>query len=241
VSEAAYYAWYKGKTYRFGRKKSELAAAVKDVFYLHRRRYGARRISAELKAEGLAVGRRLAASLMKSQCLTAIVPKRFVPRTTDSKHNFGFSPNLLKDKHNALVGQGEAIVGDITYLPLSNGKFCYLATFQDKFTRRLVGWQVSSRMTAQFVIDAFNRARSRGLIKRGAIIHTDRGNQYASVEYRRLLYINGFRQSMSGKGNCYDNAQAESFFSRFKAELVNDRSKIGVFDTTRTMSVDEYG
>ncbi len=227
MSEAAYYAWYKGKTYRFGRKKSELAAAVKDVFYLHRRRYGARRISAELKAEGLAVGRRLAASLMKSQCLTAIVPKRFVPRTTDSKHNFGFSPNLLKDKHNALVGQGEAIVGDITYLPLSNGKFCYLATFQDKFTRRLVGWQVSSRMTAQFVIDAFNRARSRGLIKRGAIIHTDRGNQYASVEYRRLLYINGFRQSMSGKGNCYDNAQAESFFSRFKAELVEG----GIFES----------
>jgi len=227
VSEAAYYAWYKGKTYRFGRKKSELAAAVKDVFYLHRRRYGARRISAELKAEGLAVGQRLAASLMKSQCLTAIVPKRFVPRTTDSKHNFGFSPHLLKDKHNALVGQGEAIVGDITYLPLSNGKFCYLATFQDKFTRRLVGWQVSSRMTAQFVIDAFNRARSRGLIKRGAIIHTDRGSQYASVEYRRLLYINGFRQSMSGKGNCYDNAQAESFFSRFKAELVEG----GIFES----------
>jgi putative transposase len=112
------------------------------------------------------------------------------------------------------------IVGDITYLPLQNGKFCYLATFQDKFTRRVVGWQVSANMTAQLVINAFNRARSRGLIKRGAIIHTDRGSQYASVEYRRLLYIYGFRQSMSAKGNCYDNAQAESFFSRFKAELI---------------------
>ncbi len=187
---------------------------------MHRRRYGARRISAELKAAGLAVGRRLAGSMMKEQSLTAIRPKRYVPRTTDSKHGLGYAPNLLKDELNEPVGQGQVIVGDITYLPLQNGKFCYLATFQDKLTRRIVGWQVSSRMTAQLVLDALNRARSRGLIKRGAIIHTDRGSQYASVEYRRLLYINGFRQSMSGKGNCYDNAQAESFFSRFKTELI---------------------
>ena len=90
-----------------------------------------------------------------------------------------------------------------TYLPLQNGKWCYLATFQDKFTRRIVGWQVSERMTTQLVTDAFNRARRCGLIKRGAIIHTDRGSQYACGEYRRLLYINGFRQSMSGKDNCY--------------------------------------
>ncbi len=220
VGEAAFYAWRKGRTYQSGQKRRELAGAVKEVFYLHRRRYGARRISAELKAAGLAVGRRLAGSMMKEQSLTAIRPKRYVPRTTDSKHGLGYAPNLLKDELNEPVGQGQVIVGDITYLPLQNGKFCYLATFQDKLTRRIVGWQVSSRMTAQLVLDALNRARSRGLIKRGAIIHTDRGSQYASVEYRRLLYINGFRQSMSSKGNCYDNAQAESFFSRFKTELI---------------------
>ncbi len=226
-SEAAFYSWRKGKTYRLSQKRSELAAAVKEVFYLHRRRYGARRISAELKASGLAVGRRLAGSLMKKQSLAAISPKRFVPRTTDSRHNFGFSPNLLRDPLNAPLGRGEVLVGDITYLPLQNGKFCYLATFQDKFTRRIVGWQISEKMTAQLVIDAFNRARRRGLIEKGAIIHTDRGSQYASIEYRRLVYIGGFRQSMSGKGNCYDNAQAESFFSRFKAELVEG----GIFES----------
>jgi transposase InsO family protein len=219
LSEAAYYAWRGGKTYRLSWKKNELAQAVKEVFYLHRRRYGARRISAELKADGLTVGRRLAGSLMRKQSLTAIRPKRFVPRTTDSKHDFGYSPNLLKAAGEPQE-KGQVIVGDITYLPLQNGKFCYLATFQDKFTRRVVGWQVSANMTAQIVIDAFNRARSRSLIKRGAIIHTDRGSQYASVEYRRLLYIHGYRQSMSAKGNCYDNAQAESFFSRFKTELI---------------------
>lgn len=204
-----------------------MATRVKEVFYLHRRRYGARRVSAELVAGGVRVGRRLAGSLMKVQGLAAIAPRAFKPRTTDSAHSLGFSPNLLRDPANEPSGAGEVIVGDITYLPLRGGKFCYLATFQDKFTRRIVGWQVSERMTAQLVLDAFNRARSRGLIGKGAIIHTDRGSQYASVEYRRLLYIHGFRQSMSATGNCYDNAQAESFFSRFKAELIEG----GIFES----------
>ena len=164
---------------------------------------------------------------MKAQTLTAIRPRAFVPRTTDSKHGLGYAPNLLTDSDNKPQEKGQVMVGDITYLPLQNGKFCYLATFQDKFTRRIVGWKVSTRMTAQLVIDAFGQARRRGLIERGAIIHTDRGSQYASVEYRRLLYIHGFRQSMSATGNCYDNAQAESFFSRFKAELVEG----GIFES----------
>jgi transposase InsO family protein len=100
----------------------------------------------------------------------------------------------VKDESNKPLGQGEVLVGDITYLPLQNGEFCYLATFQDKYTRRIVGWQVSKNMTVQLVVDAFNRAGGRGLLKRNAIIHTDRGSQYASVEYRRRLYIQGFRQ-----------------------------------------------
>lgn len=227
VSEDAFYVWRAGRTYRLSRKKSELAEKVKEIFHLHRRRYGARRIAAELQANGLSVGRRQVGTLLKRQGLTAIRPKTFKPRTTDSKHGLGYSANLLKDGLNAPQGGGEVIVGDITYLPMRGGRFCYLATFQDKFTRRIVGWQVSERMTAQLVLDALNRARSRGLIKRGAIIHTDRGAQYASVEYRRLLSINGYRQSMSAKGNCYDNAQAESFFSRFKTELIEG----GIFES----------
>ena len=195
VSEAAFYAWRGGKSYRMSRRRSEQAEAVKDIFYLHRRRYGAHRVSAELKASGLAVGRRLAANLMKAQHLVAISPKRFVPKTTESKHGCGYSPNLLYAASAEPSGAGQVIVGDITYIPLRGGKFCYLATFQDKFTRRIVGWAVSERMTAQLVIEAFNRTRRRGLLKRGAIIHTDRGSQYASVEYRRLLYIHGYRQS----------------------------------------------
>ena len=137
------------------------------------------------------------------------------------------SQNLLKDPVNAPTGQGEVFVGDITYLRLRTGGFCYLACLQDKFTRRIVGWEISERMTAQLVIDVFLQARRRGFIKKEAIIHTDQGSQYAAAEYRRLLYVDGFRQSMSRRGNCYDNAQAESFFSRFKTELVEG----GVFES----------
>jgi transposase InsO family protein len=135
--------------------------------------------------------------------------------------------NLLQNGANAPAAKGEVLVGDITYLRLQNGGFCYLACLQDKFTRRIVGWQVSERMTAQLVIEVFLQARRRGLIGRNAIIHTDQGSQYAAAEYRRLLYIGGFRQLMSRRGNCYDNAQAESFFSRFKAELVEN----GIFES----------
>ena len=148
---------------------------------------------------------------MRQKNLRAIQPRSFKPQTTDSKHGLPVCANLLQDRANAPTGQGEVLVGDITCLRLRDGKFCYLACLQDKFTRRIASWKVSTRMTAQLVIDVFNQARRRGLIKRNAIIHTDQGSQYAAVEYRRLLYIGGFRQSMSRRGNCYDNAQADAF------------------------------
>ena len=160
--------------------------------------------------------------VMRHENLRAIQAKSFKPQTTDSKHGLPICANLLQSGANVPKGKGEVFVGDITYLHLADGSFCYLACLQDKFTRRIVGWKVSTRMTAQLIIDVFNQAQRCGLIGKGAIIHTDQGNQYACGEYRRLLYIHGFRQSMSRKGNCYDNAQAESFFSRFKAELVEN-------------------
>jgi putative transposase len=175
----------------------------------------------------LKISREKARRVMNREQLRAIQPKSFRPKTTDSNHDFRISPNLLKTLEKGSFTKGEVIVGDITYLQIRGGKFCYFACFQDKFTRRIIGWQVAERMTQQLVIDALNMARRRFLIKKNAIIHTDRGSQYASTEYRRLLYINGFRQSMSRRGNCYDNAQAESFFSRFKAELIQE----GIFET----------
>jgi transposase InsO family protein len=222
VGRSAYYAYRRGETFRDSFRKAECVARIKECFYFNRRRYGSRRIAAQLK-----LGRFGVRAVMRRENLRAIAPKRYVPRTTDSKHGLAVSPNLLKNPLNQPSGRGEVLVGDITYLPLQSGGFCYLACLQDKFTRRIVGWKVAERMTAQLVIDVFLQARRRGLIGKNAIIHTDRGSQYAAVEYRRLLYIGGFRQSMSRKGNCYDNAQAESFFSRFKAELVEN----GVFES----------
>lgn len=218
VNRSAYYLYAKRQTYR----KTSCAAAVKGCFEDNRRRYGSRRIAASLK-----IGRSTVQKVMRREGMRAIQPRSFKPKTTDSKHGLPICANLLQDAANAPRGKGEVFVGDITYLRLRDGGFCYLACLQDKFTRRIVGWKVSERMTAQLVIDVFLQARRRGLIGKGAIIHTDQGSQYAAVEYRRLLYIGGFRQSMSRKGNCYDNAQAESFFSRFKAELVEN----GIFES----------
>ncbi len=196
--------------------------AVKECFNLNSRRYGSRRIAASLK-----IGRASVQKVMRRQGLRAIQPRSFTPKTTDSKHGLPVYDNLLQDGTNAPTAKGEVFVGDITHLRLRDGKFCCLACLQDKYTRRIVGWKVSERMTTQLVIDVFLQARRRGLIGSNAIIHTDQGSQYASIEYRRLLYIGGFRQSMSRRGNCYDNAQAESFFSRFKAELVEN----GIFES----------
>lgn len=217
VSNSAFYAYRRGATYRKTKRQNELDERVRTCFYFHRRRYGTRRLAVELNT-----GRAAVRAAMRRENLKAIAPRKFKPRTTDSDHDSRISPNLLKESANEPTAAGEVIVGDITYIRLRDGSFCYLAMFQDKFTRRIVGWALSARMTVQLVIDAFQMARRRALLKRGAIVHTDRGSQYAAVEFRRLLYIYGFRQSMSAKGNCYDNAQAESFFSRFKAELIED-------------------
>lgn len=227
VSRSGYYAWCLRRERPLDSRLAAEARAVKERFYYHRRRYGTRRISLDLKAKGIEMGRCKVRRVMKEENLKAINPKRFVPQTTDSKHDRLISPNLLKESSNRPLGWGEVIVGDITYLDLSGGRFCYLAMFQDKLTRRIVGWAVKERMTAALVTEALQLGLRQGLIKRNAIVHTDRGSQYASAEYRAQLDRCSLRQSMSGKGNCYDNAQAESFFSRFKTELVES----GIFET----------
>jgi transposase InsO family protein len=222
VNRSCYYAYASRQTFRESSLKTGCAAGIKECFWFHRRRYGSRRIAAELK-----IGRATVQKVMRRENLRAIQPKRFTPQTTDSRHGLPVCANLLQDRANQPLDKGEVLVGDITYLRLADSAFCYLACLQDKFTRRIVGWKVSEQMTAQLVIDVFQQARRRGLIGKNAIIHTDQGSQYAAVEYRRLLYVGGFRQSMSRRGNCYDNAQAESFFSRFKAELMEN----GIFET----------
>lgn len=236
VSPSAYYDWRVKQERQPKAEEVEQAAQVKKCFERHRRRYGVRRITAELQSKGILIGKYKVRRLMREQKLAAISPQAFKPRTTDSGHQALISPNLLKETGSAPCGWGEVVVGDITYVPLIGGRWCYLAIFQDKLTRRIVGWAVSERMTAELVVKALQMALRQGLIKRSAIIHTDRGSQYVAEQYRRLLNRCGLRQSMSGRGNCYDNAQAESFFSRFKAELVED----GIFEDTTTARTESF-
>lgn len=162
---------------------------------------------------------------MSEENLKAIQAKAFKPKTTDSKGTTA-APNLLAEINIKECAVGKIIIGDITYIRLRGGSFCYLAMWQDKITRRIIGWSLGLEMTAGLVISALQKAIRKGLVKAGAMIHSDQGSQYASDSFRLTLQENCFRQSMSGKGNCYDNAQAESFFSRFKAELIEN----GVFE-----------
>ena len=225
VSLSGYYAWCHRLTKPPSLKRKKLADLVSDCYWENRRRYGTRRIKAALQKSGIKVGRFVIRRLMKEQGLKAIQPKSFKPQTTDSKGTKA-SPNLLAQIKVEQYRIGKIIVGDITYVPLRNGTWCYLAIWQDKVTRRIIGWSLAETMTAELVISALQKAIRKGLVKTRAIIHSDRGSQYASTAFRELLRINCFRQSMSGKGNCYDNAQAESFFSRFKTELLEG----GVFE-----------
>jgi len=238
VNRSAYYTYRNGKTYTITMWQELFDDRVKKMFENHRRRIGSRRMVTELfKAHGMRVGRCSVRSSYRRQDLVAIRPRSTKPWTTDSGHGLAVSPNLLLDSKNEPSGSGEVIVGDITYLPLLRGGFSYLAMFQDKFSKQLIGWTMSDTLKAEFVVTALKKAIFKGMIKKNAIIHTDRGSQYASNVYRSLLNQHGFRQSMSRKGNCYDNSQAESFFARLKIELLEG----GKFDSHETARGEIFG
>ncbi len=225
VSPSGYYAWRKRLTKAPCLKRKKSADLVRNCYFENRRRYGARRIQKSLGKNGVSIGRAKVRDLMKEDGLKAIWNKAFKPKTTDSK-GVNAAPNLLAGINLEECAAAKIIIGDITYIRLRGGRFAYLAVWQDKVTRRIIGWSLSLEMTAELVISALQKAIQKGLVKAGAMVHSDRGSQYASNAFRLLLQQNCLRQSMSGKGNCYDNAQAESFFSRFKAELIEG----GVFE-----------
>ena len=225
VSASGYYAWRKRLTKPPCLKRKRLVELVSNCYFENRRRYGTRRISKAVSKTGVKIGRGKVRRLMSEENLKAIQPKAFKPKTTDSCGTTA-APNLLAEINPQECAAGKIIIGDITYIRLRGGRFCYLAVWQDKVTRRIISWSLAQEMTAELVISALQKSIGKVFIKAGAIVHSDRGSQYASNGFRLLLRQNGFRQSMSGKGNCYDNAQAESFFSRFKAELIEG----GVFE-----------
>ena len=218
VSRSAYYAWReRTSTFRESRD-TELAHQIQVIFWKHRRRYGARRIASELADRGNVCSPRKVAQLLNSQGLRAIQPKSFVPKTTNSRHRLGYSPNLLIDAPEPM-SLNDLWVGDISYIPLTDGRFCYLAILMDRYSRRIIGWQVEQSMTEELVIPALQAAIRERQPAPMMIHHTDRGGQYASSRYRAILRRAGLRQSMNRADNCYDNAFMESCFGTLKTEL----------------------
>lgn len=218
VSRSAYYAWRSDGSTARRRQEEEIVPLVRALFWKHRRRYGARRLACDLRALGYGVGPRRVSRLLKEQGLCAIQPKSFVPKTTHSRHGLGYSPNLLREASEPLK-TGELWVGDITYIPLRGGRFCYLAMLMDRYSRSIVGWHLEETMTERLVLAALRRAIGARQPQASLIHHTDRGGQYAGKSYRALLRRAGFRQSMSRANNCYDNAFMESCFGTLKTEL----------------------
>lgn len=218
VSRSGYYAWRSGRETPREQRDRELMPLVRDIFWKHRRRYGARRIAVELAAQGQPCGVDRVATLLKIQGLKAIQPKSFKPKTTDSRHTHGYSPNLLINRPPPTC-INEVWVGDITYLPLATMQFAYLALLMDLFSRRIVGWELRADMTETLVLTALRQAIRTRQPDPGLIHHSDRGGQYAGKAYRAVLRRAGMKQSMSRAANVYDNAFLESCFGTVKTEL----------------------
>ena len=157
VSASGYYAWRKRLSTAPCLKRKKLADLVRDCYFENRRRYGTRRIKHSLAKDGFEVGRARVRRLLREQNLKAIQPKSFKPRTTDSR-GVKAAPNLLTEVATQECAMGKLIIGDITYLPLRGDKFCYLAVWQDKVTRRIIGWSLAETMTQELVISALKKA-----------------------------------------------------------------------------------
>lgn len=236
VSISSYYAWLKRKPSAHEQRDKELLAEIKRIFKEMRKKYGSPRIYRELKNTYYHCSRSRVARLMRENGLVARRKKRF-KITTDSKHDYPISPNLLKrDFFSKSIN--ECWVSDITYIDTNEG-WLYLCTILDLFSRKVVGWSMASHMRAELAIDALDMAVKHRNPPKNLLFHSDRGVQYASKDFRKKLESYNMVQSMSRKGNCWDNAPAESFFSTLKMEEVYTHKKYQTREGARK-SIFEY-
>ena len=218
VSRSGYYEWERRETSRHAEEDRMLAELIKEIFERHRGRYGSPRIWHELKGMGMRLSRKRVERLMREQKLQARRPRKWA-KTTDTAHKLEASDNILAQNfHSAFPG--EKWVSDITYLPTDSG-WLYLTVVIDLWDRKAIGWSMAEDLAAKHTCRALEMAVSNRPPREGIIFHSDRGVQYCSAEFRDTLYqlCPTARQSMSRKGNCWDNACAESFFKTLKVEL----------------------
>jgi putative transposase len=218
VSASGYFAWKKRGCERRRLCRDRVALAhVRERFCLSGETYGAPRIWHDLKEDNIKIGRNRIARLMRENDLKAHQKRRF-KKTTDSEHNGRIAANLLTQDFSA-TGPDQKWAADISYIWTAEG-WLYLALVIDLFSRRIIGWAMSSRMKKGLAVTALRKALAMRQSSEGLIHHSDRGSQYASDDYQRLLASHRIAQSMSGKGNCYDNAMVETVFKTIKSELI---------------------
>jgi putative transposase len=218
VSSAGFYAWRDRPASEQEIRREALLVEIAAVHAEVKQRYGSPRIYKELQAKGVECSVNTVAKLMHDNDIRAKTARKF-KNTTDSNHPLPVADNVLDRQFNP-SGPNEKWVGDITYIPTREG-WLYLAAVEDLYSRMVVGWSMGDTMTSRLVFDAMEMAVQRRLPDEGLLAHSDRGSQYASEHYQRLLGKHGIECSMSGVGQCWDNAPMESFFATLKKELVH--------------------
>ena len=222
VVPSRYYAWQQSQRRATGAAPPTWETALVALFERHKRRYGTRRLRVALREKGHRVGRQALRTALARRGLRALQPKAYTPRTTDSTHGLRCAPNRLLDQPTPTQGN-RVWVSDSTYLPLADGRWAYLAAFQDVASKLVVGWHVLDTMPEELITTALQRAFWAHPPTPDLVVHSDRGGQYCGNAYRALLHRHGALRSQSRRGECYDNAQAESLWSRFKTEELERR------------------
>lgn len=222
VTRSGFYAWLKRKPSARQVRQETLLARIRVAYAENRELYGSPRVHRALLVDGEVVSRNTVAKLMRAAKIRAKTRRRFVPRTTDSTHAKPIADNVL-NRDFAAESLDRKWIADITYVPTDQG-WLYLAAVLDCFSRKVVGWAMADHMETELVSDALQMAlQHRQPDGRKLLHHSDRGVQYASDDYQHLLAQHGITVSMSGRGDCYDNAMMESFFATLKTELIHQQ------------------
>lgn len=219
VARSGYYAWRNREQSLRSKRRAQRVALIRTAHERSGRRYGSPRVCEALRIDGIVCNPKAVAKIMREEGITPKTGRKFVPVTTDSAHHLPVAPNLL-DRQFAQAKTDTVWVTDITYIPTREG-WLYLAGVMDLCSRRIVGWAMMDHMESSLVIAALEMALESRRPAAGLMMHSDRGSQYASDDYQGLLARHSLVCSMSGKGDCYDNAAMESCWSTIKRELTD--------------------
>jgi transposase InsO family protein len=235
VSRSGYYKWLRRQQLCTERMlhNAVLVKRVREIFDYHKQRYGAKRVRKELLKEGQNVSIKRVNRIMTENGLVCLHTRRFKVVTTDSKHKLPVADNRL-DRDFSAPAPNQVWVTDITYIKVATG-WVYLAVILDLFNRKVVSYHTSTKINAELVIGALDKALVRCKPSKGLLFHSDRGVQFASSDFRQAIAKAYFVQSMSRKGNCWDNAVMESFFATLKKELIYQLGECTQFQIEREL------